>query len=435
MRMRNNFFVEYGTYMLIYLASYTFALAQYHVLAGCLLLGEAIFLYIHWSRQAGTLVELRALFTLAWIGGQGISCMQLSKIQKDWHYLTWITFFLIYIGFSMGYDWGQRERKLERKGLRKNQSQAKKIFICSQGITILSILCFFIEMEKVGFVPIITNSSFSYSAFYVSGVHYGTFCCVLVPALSVLYIELLTSISWRRIIILLPSNVISIIIPYICGSRFQLLFAVGFAAVIYMIINKKIQIKRMAVLFGLLIVVYVLLTLSRNYDYEYLNGIFEMKQEHIPVILSQTYIYIANNYDNFNSLIEQLGDFTWGLRMLYPFFALSGMSLVFPQLTAFPIFQTKHELTTLTMFYDAYYDFGIIGSTLFAVILGILARLLILRLKENNNPVLYLFYGQIAIYFGLSFFTTWFSNPTTWAWLILTLIIYGIVGYDKKERK
>ena len=33
---------------------------------------------------------------------------------------------------------------------------------------------------------------------------------------------------------------------------------------------------------------------------------------------------------------------------------------------------------------------------------------------------MYLFYSQIAIYMMLSFFTTWFSNPTTWFYLAVT---------------
>ena len=107
------------------------------------------------------------------------------------------------------------------------------------------------------------------------------------------------------------------------------------------------------------------------------------------------------------------------------------MSLVFPDLTGFPIYQTKPELTTLTMFYDAFYDFGFAGIVIMALVLGILARIIILHLK-GNNPVVYLFYGQMAIYLGLSFFTTWFSNPTTWIWLILTGIMYIFIGHKRK---
>ena len=431
MRNRNNFFMEYGTYVLVYFAAYIASLAELHLLAGFLLLAEAVYLYVHWSRQAGTLVELRALFTLAWVGGEGIACLQLSRFQKDWGYQTWLAFFLIYLCFCMGYDWGSKERKMERNGLERDQRQSWKTFGCIQFLAVVSVLCFFIELEKVGFVPVLSGSAYSYSAFYVAGIHYGTFCCVLIPALSVLYVELCESWNWKKLFLILPANVAAIVIPYACGSRFQLLFAVGFAAVVYMIINKKVRIKRMGVLLTLLAVVYIALTLSRDYDYEYLNRVFEMKQEKMPMLISQTYIYIANNFDNFNCLIEELGKHTWGLRMLYPFFALTGMSLVFPDLTGFSIYQTKPELTTLTMFYDAFYDFGFAGIVIMALVLGILARIIILHLK-GNNPVVYLFYGQMAIYLGLSFFTTWFSNPTTWIWLILTGIMYIFIGHKRK---
>ena len=120
--------------------------------------------------------------------------------------------------------------------------------------------------------------------------------------------------------------------------------------------------------------------------------------------------------------------------MLFPFFALTGLKFIFPQLTSFPVFLTKPELTTLTMFYDAYYDFGIAGVFIFAALIGAVARVLVSVVKRSGNPVAYLFYGQIAIYLGLSFFTTWFSNPTTWFWLILTGLMYWYIGYDKDRK-
>ena len=227
MRNRNNFFIEYGTYVLVYFASYIASLADFHLLSGILLIGLAVYLFVHWSRQAGTLVELRALFTLAWVGGQGVSCLQFSRFQTDWSYLTWIAFFLVYVGFSMGYDWGQKERKMERMGLNKDGHQARKIGGCIQALAMLSVLCFFIELKQVGFVPVLSGSAYSYSAFYVAGIHYGTFCCVLIPALSVLFIEACDAWNWRKLIFLLPANAVAIVIPYICGSRFQLLLLLG----------------------------------------------------------------------------------------------------------------------------------------------------------------------------------------------------------------
>ena len=59
-------------------------------------------------------------------------------------------------------------------------------------------------------------------------------------------------------------------------------------------------------------------------------------------------MYIANNYDNFNCLVEQLESHSFGLRMLFPVWALTGLKFLFPVLVSFPLFVTKKELTTLT---------------------------------------------------------------------------------------
>ena len=87
------------------------------------------------------------------------------------------------------------------------------------------------------------------------------------------------------------------------------------------------------------------------------------------------------------------------------------------------------------MFYDAYYDFGIVGVFCVALMIGIAAKVLTRIVKNSKNPVAYLFYGQLAIYLGLAFFTTWFSNSTTWFWLVLTGVMYWFVGYDESKKR
>ena len=126
--------------------------------------------------------------------------------------------------------------------------------------------------------------------------------------------------------------------------------------------------------------------------------------------------------------MENLAGHTFGLKMLFPLWALTGLKFLKPELVNFQIFVNKEELTTLTLFYDAYYDFGIAGVLLLSCVLGALAWYLMGLLKKMRNPVGYLFYAQIAMYFALSFFTTWFSNPTTWFWFVLTGIAALFVG-------
>ena len=124
------------------------------------------------------------------------------------------------------------------------------------------------------------------------------------------------------------------------------------------------------------------------------------------------------------------------IRMLFPVWALTGLKFVFPYLISFPLYVTKTELTTVTLFYDAYYDFGILGVGVFSCLLGLAAFWLVNVLKngKSQNPMWYVFYGQFGVYMMLSFFTTWFSNPTTWFYLAVTGAMAWYCGKDRGRR-
>lgn len=424
---------QYGGYTLAYLFSMFCSRMGWYPVSGIVLIVTAVLIYLWLFRKSGNLVELRGLFTLSWVGGQGLACFQLSRLQTDWSMITWLCFFLAYLGFGMGYEWKSHagsEAVCERE---KNPVYASRLFVCIGSLAVVSVICFVIEWLAVGFIPVFSDLPHAYSYFHVSGVHYFTISCILIPAISVLYLSVCERLKTWTILVLLVCNGIAVAIPVLCVSRFQLLFAVGFAVVTYIIVHRKIKFRTIIILLCIMVPVYVLLTVARNHDVEYLNGIFEMKNNGTPIFVTQPYIYVANNFENFNCMVEQLTSHSWGIRMLFPVFALTGLKFVFPQLTAYPLYITKPELTTLTMFYDAYYDFGVMGILIFALILGMAAKYIWNATDKTDNPVVYLFYGQTAIYLGLSFFTTWFSNPTTWFWYALTTMMYFFVGFQKKS--
>lgn len=179
----------------------------------------------------------------------------------------------------------------------------------------------------------------------------------------------------------------------------------------------------------------VAISISQKRGVLYLNEIFKMKYSHIPMVVTQPYMYIANNFDNFDCLARDLSGFSFGKRMLFPFLSLTGLRFIFPKMVLTTVYLTSTELTTLTMFYDAYYDFGVVGVFVFSLILGIVSKIVIDVIKKNDNPIVYLFYGQFAIYLMLAFFTTWFSSPATWFWLIVTGVIYWYVGFEGNGEK
>ena len=428
-----NFIVEAVVCAVFYLCSFLASRGGAHMLSSLLLVLYALGVYICRFRTTGNLVEMKGLFALAWVGGQGIACLQLSNLQTDWSVWTWAAFFLAYIGFCLGYL--RKKPAPERVELEKDDRKAGRLLVCACGLAAVSWVCFLTEFLAVGFIPFFSDEPHAYSYFHVSGVHYFTISCILVPAITVLYWKVREERSRRDYVLLGMANITAVAVPVLCVSRFQLLFAVGFAVVVYILTNRNLNWKVLVLLLVIMVPVYVGLTVARNHDVEYLNGIFDMKDKGTPIFVTQPYIYVANNFENFNCLVEQITEHTYGVRMLFPVFALTGLKFVFPQLTASPIYITKPELTTLTMFYDAYYDFGIVGVLLLALAVGFAARKLTVWIHESGNPVACLFYGQIAIYLGLAFFTTWFSNPTTWFWLALTTLMYLFVGYRKKERR
>lgn len=440
--------VDYLSYIICYALCVVLSKAGYSYPAGVVLMGEALFLYVLSVKRSGVLTDLRGLFSASWIGGEGLACLQLSRLQQDWENTTWLCFFFGYLFFMAGYDLleqrfadgngadgkGKQQQlpHAEKTDWKRDQGKSRRILICIGALMFGSIACFLLEAAVVGFIPLFSPEPHAYSYFHVSGVHYFTISCILIPALSVLYFRLVEKWNPAGLILLICGNVTAVGIPILCVSRFQLLFAVGFAAVVYLMVYRHVTWKMIVMGIVILIPVYVLLTVARRHDVTYLNSIFEMKYSEMPIFVTQPYMYVVNNYENFNCMVAQLPEFTHGLKMLFPVFALTGLKFVFPQLVAFPLYTTKPELTTLTIFYDAYYDFGTAGVVLFALVLGGGAFLLTRWTKKSENPLVYLFYGQIAIYLGLSFFTTWFSNPTTWFWLALTMMMYAGISWRKK---
>lgn len=311
--------------------------------------------------------------------------------------------------------------------------QAKRILISMSVITAVSLLAFLFEAWRLGFVPMFSYGvPHAYSEFHISGVHYFTVSCVLVPSLSVVY-SVMTARRGRGLTrdrgfwLAVVLDVVALSIPLLCVSRFQLILAAGMAVFTYISMTGSFSLIHAGILIVLLIPAYLILTVLRSHSVEYLNGIFEMKNSHMPIFITQPYIYIANNYDNFNCLVEQLGRHSFGLKGLFPLWALTGLKFLFPSLVNFPLYVTKEELTTVTLFYDAYYDFGVFGMIFFGTLLGAACYGLVRFRKKLTCPAGHIIYAQIAMYMVLSFFTTWFSNPTTWFYLILSGLVYFYV--------
>ena len=426
-------------YLICYLASFILARFELYYLSGTALVIAAVWLYWSDYRKSKNLIHLRGLFSMFWVGGQGLACLKLSRLQTDWAIMTWVCLALSYIGFWVVFEllcrvYGSGHEEYGR--WRTFSGNPKPVFHMICGVTAVSLVCFLTEAVVLGYVPLFLRGvPHAYSEFHLTGVHYFTVSCVLVPSLTVLFFHMGRGRGSEKVTFaVIVMTAISLLIPILCVSRFQFIFAMALAAVTYISLQKSFHPLYLIGLAAVMIPMYLILTVARSHDVSYLNGIFEMKYEKMPIFITQPYMYIANNYDNFNCLVEELPQHSFGMKSLFPLWALSGLKFFFPQLINYPIYVNKQELTTLTMFYDAYYDFGWIGVLAFSCLLGLIAYLLVVKLREMRNPLGYLFYAQMAAYFMLSFFTTWFSNTTTWFYLILTGMMAVYYTLQKSRR-
>lgn len=429
-------------YLICYGAGMLFASSAHYCMSGVSLILAAVYLYFYDYRKSGNPLHLRGLFSAFWVGGQGISCMKLSRLQTDWDMVTWACFFIALTAFWTVFE--MAEKRLAKKNAKKEQDPGDistsgyktGLFTAILLLTAVSSGAFILEAAVLGYIPFFVRGvPHAYSYFHISGVHYFTVSCVLVPSMSVVLFVTEKNLDLWKKIVTAAAALTALFIPVLCVSRFQLIFAVILAVLTFMQVSGVKKIRYLFMAAAALVPLYVVLTIARSHDVEYLNGIFEMKNVNMPIFITQPYMYIANNYDNFDCLVKQLPAHTYGVKGLFPLWALTGLKFVKPELAAFPLYTTKEELTTVTLFYDAYYDFGTAGVFFFAAVLGCFAAWLMKRASEKGNPFWQVFYGQAALYFMLSFFTTWYSNPTTWFYFAATGAAAVYVEMIKRTRR
>lgn len=444
-----------GIYTAAYAMSIVLGEAGLSAPSGLCLMFAAAFLYLSEYQRTRSTLNLRGLLALGLIGGEGVARFRLSRLSTDWTMETWLSFYLFYLIFDLSAQLAEQVR-VARAEEEKHaemmdgkyghgrtamgeeiESDLRFFRYAILGLLGISWAAFFFEARRLGFVPLFTvDTPHAYSYFHVKGVHYFTTLAVLTPSVAMLYLSARRKQGLRPDVLALLGLLLPVLLTILMVSRFQFMISVILAVFVALLSGRRYKLWQLLLLLVLMIAAYVFITIERAHSVEYLNGIFEMKDPSTPIFITQPYMYIANNYDNFNVMTRELTMHAHGLRMLYPFVTLSGLKFFVPSLAqGFPLFVTKEELTTVTMLYDAWYDFGLAGIVLFAVVLGLVSGAVAHAHRKDQNPFSALLYAQLAFYYLVSFFTTWFSNPATWFYLGVSFLLYlGYAGHTRKRR-
>lgn len=391
------------------------------------------------------LISLRMLFTVSWLGALSVTNLKLSAVQNAFEWKTWLSLGLFYFCFLAAYEAlrallsriskkkeaGEGEKKAGRTVEAMSETYLKRLRIAIYIVLSLSLLGLLLEAIRYDFIfPIIARGKpHAYTEFHLSGVHYFVVTSVFVPALSVIY-AMHAKMTKGRIAELLILNVLSAAVPVLLLSKLNLALFVAFPTLVYLRLKEKTERWKIVLFFAIAFLVlsgaFVLMVLFRDYENGYLEDLFAFKNREIPLLIQYPYMYVANNFENYNILVRDVSGMSYGLRGIFPFFALTGLKFL-PGMERFISYEaveaTVYELTTVTVLYDAYGDFGLAGTAGFGLLLGGAGALISHFLKGRKRVLPLLLYMQFALYLSLSFFHIWFSLPTTWFWILASIAI------------
>lgn len=433
-----------------------FYFLKLNVIASIIMILLAIFLYFLEIRSSKRVINVRGLFALGFIGGFGLSLLKLSKLSQDYSMLTfiavYIAYFSLYFGvFLKNIKQNRTFTNIQNEKLKKRDSTFLPQEILIIVLLVVTFVSFTVEVVILKFIPLFTLATpHAYSTFHVFIIHYITTFYAFIPCFALCNYFVEPERKNSRVFIIVSYTYV-VIMALLMVSRSQLILSIVLSLFIIVInktkktgkfvFNKKILIVASLFIVAFL-ALYLIITVSRAHNVEYLNGIFEMKNEKMPIFITQPYMYIAHNFENLNYMINNIFRLTFGRRILYPFFTLTFIKKFFPIVVDSPYYIIKEELSTVTIIYDFYYDFGLVGVAVFCFIIGYVGKALedkaynvvMLDEPEKNNYILILF--SLYCYFMLfSFFQTYFSLTDTWVYIIILSLMMLLFNMNKSTSR
>ena len=193
--------------------------------------------------------------------------------------------------------------------------------------------------------------------------------------------------DFSKKVILLFIFLITFVTYFSLLQRYDLIFWLIISITFYYY-AKKIRIRTvLPFAVSIVAVVYAIqqIRLSR-YFAGYLYIMSKMKFSPKYAALTEPYMYIAMNLENFAHAVTKLKDYTYGYYTFNFVMSLSGLKhwiQKYAFLNDYPFLDSGYN--TYTMFWDFYRDFGVLGLFLISFTLGFIITTLYYRLRTKPN--------------------------------------------------
>ena len=449
---------------LLYFLAFYFNV-NYPFITILLLLFVGVINFVFFFKQEKTLISIPGIFSIIWFFSLALSQLRLNINQIPFLSRTWFILWITYFALISGYQhFSKRKINIKSKYNNWNVHRLLDLIIC---LFLVVVLFFIIEWVVAGELPIFSNNPNSYLTFSISGLHYFVVSCVLIPPASLIYIVKTKCNNKKELFLLIMMALICFILPILIVSRQLLLLEIIITFLVLISLYPKLELKLLVPIIIVALIAFVLLSMGRNQNNEYLNFVFNSQNnytahyldssfqlnekemsifnklygqfdnytritlDNLPMSIYQIYMYISFNFDNFNYTVASLDFMTFGIKTFYPIIALTGLRFIFPIVDQLPLENYLTTFNTSPICFSTFVDYREIGIIIYMFILGMISSKI--NIKKNDSPMEMIIYSLFCYSMMFSFFTNFFANVTISFYFILIFIGNDFIKHPNRK--
>lgn len=380
-------------------------------------------------RREADILSPGRVFTFVWCLAIGLAELKLSGYQHAWSLQGWVllgiavTSFLVgvFIVYVVNLPSPMTPIRSMRQLLSREQVREGRLFwfICA-GVAIYSISFLVIYFIR-GFLPVfVVGTRVSRVDFYVFGFGVLINSTAFIIFFTLLY-HLLVPGHKRRKLFLLFICSIAVGSYFLLLQRFQIIMAAMICFTLLYYATNFIR-ARTALFLSLIVGGFFYWISSLRFRHLIAIWLYSTSKMKLPrelAFLTEPYMYIVMNLENFARAVTELDHFTFGYFTFDFLVSLTGLEKWVGDY--FGIDRTPYLVSaynTYTAFWSFYRDFGIFGLTLIPLLLGLSSGMLYYCMRRSPTIKNVTAYGVMVFVILISFF----AFPVSMLWFLYNMI-------------
>ncbi len=373
-------------------------------------------LFLSLFRKGADIFSPARLFILVWSLSIGLADLKLSYHQPEWSAYSWFVLFIsitsvllgMFVVYVVNYNKPIASISLIRERIKHISFDKRLFYKLIIAVFLIYIVSYLVIYMIVGFIPLFTSlpnetrtrwSIFGFgllihlapTILYVIVIYFLTFRGITSKKISLFIIALITFISFLFLLQrfdLVISIILSMVFLYYGTQKFKPknIFIISFFLILFMYSISTLRVSE-------LFMAYLYYTAKMKFSIDY-------------AFLTEPYMYIVMNLENYASAANNLQHFSYGYYTFDFLLALSGLKHWIKEyvlLQDFPNIITP-DFNTYSMFFTYYRDFGLIGVFVFPFLFGGIVSSIYFKMRMNPNLNTISFYGMFIFVIVFSFF-------------------------------